>query len=197
MTHLSREGAHAYLDISRWCFFVGLISWSQLLDRLAALARLAEPSDSSCTHAQRILRLEEHPPEDDWLNGGQNQDVSSEPAETGPAKPPDDDGVLRLIPDGRTGLRGWQFNLYDDDFFPSVPHGHARQGPPPRKLDCYLGWVYHGARQTSREPRWKIVALWNDLAFRRAASAAIDYFIVHHPSYRWRVVNPRRLPRRR
>jgi hypothetical protein len=88
------------------------------------------------------------------------------------------------------------FHRYDDDFFPSVPHGHRKDAR--RKLDAYLGWVYSGSAQQSREPRWKIVALWNEAAFRDLARASIHYFVERHPAYvGWRVRNPLRLPRRR
>jgi hypothetical protein len=107
----------------------------------------------------------------------------------------DEDIYLFFIPSGITGLTSWQFHPFDDDFFPSIPHGHNRKNDG-IKLDPYLGWIYRGSRQTAREERRKIVALWNDDGFRRAALLAIDYYLNHHPTFTgWRVSNPRRLPR--
>lgn len=88
------------------------------------------------------------------------------------------------------------FHKYDADFHPSIPHGHFKGGNQP-KLDPYLGWVYRGAKQIQREPRNSIVALWNEADFREFALGAIAYYMGAFPNYRWRVPNPRRLPRRR
>jgi hypothetical protein len=201
MTYLCHEGARTYLNVSKASFFLGLISWSQLLERLKMLVSSCEQTDPTRNYAQRILRLEEVSADDDWPISEnlstEAQDDTVSPAEAAKQELPESDRAVSLIPDGSTGLSNWQFHIYDDDFFPSVPHGHARIGPR-QKLDSYLGWVYQSSEQVSREPRWKIIALWNDSAFRLAAGAAVEYFTVHHPHYAgWRVVDPRRLPRRR
>ena len=95
------------------------------------------------------------------------------------------------------GLSEWEFHQYDNDPYPSVPHGHKRSNHR-WKLDSYQGWVYERTRQAHREPRWKIIALWNDGKFRSFALDALAYYIDHFPHYSdWRVGNPLRLPRRR
>lgn len=107
-----------------------------------------------------------------------------------------ENGMLQLIAKVN-GFSAWHFNQYDPDFFPSVPHGHWKEKEA-RKLDVYLGWVYEGAEQVSREKRRLIVDLWNNEEFRRFAETAIDYYLDHHPSYKgWRVSNPRKLPVKR
>src|SRR5260370_41009745 len=104
--------------------------------------------------------------------------------------------LLALIAAASTGLHHWRFYQADPDPFPSVPHGHWHSDQR-RKLHAYRGWVYQEDRQIDREPRWKIIALWNDEKFRSFASAAIQYYWVTFPWHRWPVPDPRRLPRRR
>jgi hypothetical protein len=169
---------------------------------LDALTSLCEPQDPIRHLAQRLLQLEELPSEgddDDWPLANEPQatsDVVSEDESSSRSLYRDDDGLLHLIPAGNTGLSHWRFNQYDNDFFPSVPHGHGKTDYR-TKLDPYLGWVLRNSRQLCREPRKKIVALWNDAEFRQFALRAVDYYITVHPDHVWRVPNPRRLPRKR
>jgi len=200
MQYLSPAAAKAYLETSKWSFLYGVIGWSQLAGRLNVLRVLCPPSSPVRVHAQRVLQLEDELSDEDWRDGDSVESeatpkprwstITTKPESRGDA---DEDDYVRFLPSGNTGLARWQFHLYDDDPFPAVPHGHCKR----EKLDPYLGWVYERTRQSSREPRWKIVALWNDRKFREAAFAAIDYYVGHHPYYVWRVENPRRLPRRR
>lgn len=199
MRYLSSTAAEVYLRISKRSFLCGHIGWSQLLARLSALRELSAPSSRVSIHAQRILQLEDELVDDDWPEGASSkaesrddQKWSTVMTEHGSADDDDDDHLL-FLPSGNTGLAQWQFHLYDDDPFPAVPHGHCKRN----KLDPYLGWTYERVRQNGREPRWKIVALWNDRKFRAAALVAIDYYMLHHQHHDWRVDNPRRLPRRR
>ncbi len=104
--------------------------------------------------------------------------------------------VAHLWANASTGLAQWEFHQSDPDFFPSIPHGHFMGRRQP-KLDAYVGWIYRGAEQIGREPKKKIIALWNDTTFRDFARVAIEYYIEHFPNYCWRVADPRRLPRRR
>ena len=91
-------------------------------------------------------------------------------------------------------LKGWEFHRADDDFFPSIPHGHEYGRKQP-KLDVYLGWVYKKDEQIHRVDRASIVNLWNDRDFRDFARVAIEYYLYHFPKYRgWRVSNPLTLP---
>lgn len=204
MRYLSRAAAQVYLEITRQSFLFGLVGWSQLVGRLEALRELCAPSNPVRIHAERVLRIEDELLGDDWPDG-----EVSEPGMTDAPKRsffgnelrPDpaadeEDGYLYLFPGGHTGLAHWQFHLYDDDPFPAVPHGHHKKDKR-QKLDPYQGWMYQRTHPIGREPRWKIVALWNDREFRAAALIAIDYYMVHHRQYVWRVNNPRRLPRRR
>lgn len=110
--------------------------------------------------------------------------------------------VLHLRTD-RAGVLGekWMFHQYDDDFFPSVPHGHLQ--PKPRiKLDAYRGYAYdtsHGNTALQREDRDFIVGLWRSPKYRVFARKALDYFILQHASFNWweqrRILHPLRLPR--
>jgi len=193
---LDRDAALAYLDCTRWSFFGGLISWSQCLDRLAAFVSLCEQDSDARRYAKRVLRMEDYTAQTDWpLGEPPTAEGSDSPSALLPGAD-DSDQLLYLVPPSSTGLSDWEFHRYDADFFPAVPHGHGRDKP--QKLDPYLGWVYRGSVQLSREPRRNIVALWNEAAFRDLALASIRYFIEHHSTYSgWRVPNPLRLPRRR
>jgi hypothetical protein len=112
-------------------------------------------------------------------------------------KPLGDDELLYFIPGPGTGLTHWVFHPFDVDYFPSVPHGHF-QGRPQPKLDAYLGWVYQGSKQISRETRQSIILLWNEDKFRALASTAIQFYLNQFPHYTgWRVSKPKVLPRRR
>jgi hypothetical protein len=139
----------------------GLISWSQFMDRLVALRDMCSPDDPSCWLAERMLRLEEWTSESNWpyeedlpsnLNQGPNQASSLDILPDYLSDEDDEDLYLRFFPGAATGLSAWEFHQYDDDFFPSVPHGHWNGRKQP-KLDPYQGWVYHGSEQKRREQR--------------------------------------------
>lgn len=206
MKYLSAKAARLYLNISKWSFFLEQIGWTQLVDRLKALSVLCEPSDPARLHAERVLRLSgvEQSSDNNWAIGKEEEgdtDLSREPSffESDDEESVSDEELryLYLIAGSRTGLSNWKFHLYDPDWFPAVPHGHEKNGGP-RKLDPYLGWVYQMSEQVGREDRWKIIALWNDDKFRKAALRSIDYYTGHHPHFTgWRVSNPRKLPRKR
>jgi hypothetical protein len=104
--------------------------------------------------------------------------------------------LIAFIPANRTGLHQWYFRQADPDFFPSIPHGH-RRNQVKVKLDAYRGWIYNEDRQIGREPRWNIIALWNDKRFRSFASIAIHYYLATYPGFLWRVSHPLKLPRQR
>jgi hypothetical protein len=202
MKYLSSKAARLYLEVSKWSFFLEQIGWTQLVDRLQALSVLCSPSDPALLHAERVLRLSgvEQPFDSNWSLGNEedaHSDVSHEPSFFESDVADDEFPYLYLIVGSHTGLASWKFHLYDPDWFPAVPHGHEKNGGP-RKLDPYLGWVYKGTAQVRREDRWKIIALWNDDQFRKAARRSINYYMEHHPYFRgWRVDNPRKLPRKR
>lgn len=108
------------------------------------------------------------------------------------------DDWLQFIPGGPIAyLHRWQFIVGDPDPHPSVPHGHDNGRPFP-KLDPYLGWIHVSTTKTGgRLSKDDTRALWNDERFRDFASAALVHFVRENPSYRWRVDNPLRIPRRR
>lgn len=206
MKYLTRDAARLYLNSSRNAFFFGLISWSQLMARLVALRDMCSASNPSGVAADRILRAEEWDEECEWDYEGESPSNRRQ----GDNRPPSLESTLDYFPDEdedgaflcffagtHTGLSNWKFHQYDDDFFPSVPHGHWNGKNNP-KLDPYQGWVYKGSKQKWREPKKNIISLWNDRQFRDFARAAIDYYLTHHLNYDgWRVENPMRLPRRR
>lgn len=93
-------------------------------------------------------------------------------------------------------LSSWEFHKGDDDFYPSIPHGHLIADDKV-KLDAYLGNVYNRGEFKYREPRESIVMLWNDEKFRKFAAESIEYYLSTHPHHNWRVSDPKRLPRTR
>lgn len=203
MKYLSHDAANLFLWTSKEFYLFRLISWSQLMERFAVLAELTHPSNPCHQQAVRALQLEEWSRDVEWgesverhqeTQNGPDESILS-PISGGEAD--EEELFLCFFAGKNTGLSGWEFHQYDDDFFPSIPHGHwlGRHQP---KLDPYLGWVYRGSRQVRRESRKNIVALWNDDKFREFARRAIDYYLAHHPYYNgWRVLNPRHLPRMR
>ena len=198
---LTTAGAQLYLTTSHVTLACGILSWDEYLLRLRFVRDCAEPGILEVRAATDILREQEFEGEDEWPTGEPEQPSPGEgPSESevsisdrhGPFEPP----VLSLIVAASTGLHHWQFHQADPDFFPSIPHGHWRSDNR-RKLHAYRGWTYREDRQIDREPRWKIIALWNDDKFRSFASAAIQYYLVTFPGYVWPVLHPLRLPRRR
>lgn len=164
---------------------------------------MCAPNTAFSIDVNRLLVLEgEQQHEEDWPLGEPEPRDRTSNIEAGwggfTERGDDEDDVLIYFrAGGRTGLTAWQFHPYDPDFFPSVPHGHHLQKAK-MKLDAYLGWIYQRSNQVGREPRWKIIELWNDQQFRVVAADALNYYLTNHPTYRgWRVVNPRKLPRRR
>lgn len=206
MKHLTREASSIFLKTSKLALITGLVSWTHFHERLAAMLSMSNPNDPSHRFALRILTLEEWDIDQNWELGEEsvvssddlkNQKSPSPFKSTGAYSSGDEDEPIYFCTTLIPGLTSWQFNKHDDDFFPSVPHGHWHGQKNP-KLDAYLGWKYRGSMQIGREPRKNIIALWNDKKFREFAAAAIDYYITHNVLHNgWRVSQPRRLPRRR
>jgi hypothetical protein len=198
---LTASAAQLYIATSQVALAHRVLSWDQYLLRLRFVKDTAEKHTLEARAAADILEAIESGSDDEWPTGQPQQQASSEaPKESevsitdgrAPFEPP----LLRLVVAGDTGLHQWDFHQYDDDFFPSIPHGHLRQDRM-KKLDVYRGWIYRDDRQVGREPRWKIVALWNDEKFRTFASVAVQYYLITFPRYRWPIAHPQRLPRRR
>jgi hypothetical protein len=190
-----------YLTTSHVALACRLLSWDEYLLRLRFVRDCAEPGTLEVRAAADILREHEFEGEDEWPLG--------KPEQPGPGEGPSESEVsisdrhesfeppvLALRAAANTGLHLWQFYQADPDFFPSIPHGH-RHSDHRNKLHAYRGWIYQEDRQIGREPRWKIIALWNDEKFRSFASAAIQYYLDTFPRYVWPVPHPLRLPRRR
>lgn len=207
MKYITREAASLYLHCTKASFMSGLISWSQLMQRLAALRSMCSPSNPAGIYAERMLRLEEWEYNEDWPLESESPSNIRSPNDHRPSQfgsvldyfPDDDDEdrFLCFFAGTNTGLSNWEFHQYDDDFFPSIPHGHWNGNKQP-KLDPYEGWVYQKSKQIRREPRKSIISLWNDRQFRIFAKVAIEYYLNEHSHYQgWRVNDPLRLPRRR
>ncbi|MBA5865290.1 MAG: hypothetical protein GDA67_01180 [Nitrospira sp. CR1.3] len=198
---LTVPGAQMYLTTSHVSLAYGVLSWDEYLLRLRFLRDCTDPATVEGRAARDLLRDHEDEGADEWPAGEPDQAVSGQgPTESkvsiSEGHPPFEPPVLALVAAEHTGLHQWEFHQADPDFFPSIPHGHWRSDRK-KKFHAYRGWMYHEDRQIGREPRWKIVALWNDEKFRSFASAAIQYYLVTFPGYRWPVPYPLRLPRRR
>lgn len=200
---LSREAAQDYLLLTLLSYKYYIIDESIFLERLVVLASVGDPVNGATVFANEILQDHDWPRDDnDWSTDQPEQerselsDNAGERSAEGQSDDDPDDGIIRLII--AVGKNDWEFHPFDDDWFPSVPHGHKRSGRPTDKLDPYLGWVYDKSKQSGRLKRKAIISLWNDEGFRNTASRAIDYYLDKHRHYRgWRVSNPRRLPRRK
>ena len=198
---LTTSGAGLYLATSQIALAHGILSRDGYLLRLRFVKDCAEGNTFEARAAMDILEAEEFRGDDDWPAGELKQPPPDEPAKEsevsisgghGPYQPP----VLHFAAAGKTGLHEWEFHQSDADFFPSIPHGHSRHDRR-RKLDVYRGWIYREDRQDGREPRWKVIALWNDKKFRRFATLAINYYLGTYPKHRWPVQHPLKLPRPR
>jgi hypothetical protein len=192
---LDSAAADLYLLTSTVALSSGAISWEQHLLRLQLVRDHAVPDSVPAKVASEVLDCGGDVVEDEWpigeraglesVNGPSDSEVTFT----------DEDGLgfLHLRVAGNTGLSKWAFHQADADPFPSIPHGHFQS----EKLDAYRGWIYRRDKQIGREPRCKIIALWNDQKFRAFASVAIGYYQSHFPYYRWGIPDPMRLPRER
>lgn len=202
---ISREAARDFLHLTVRSYDSGMIGKTVLLERLVVLVSLGRRTDRAVALAREVLDdtgwiSEGNGWSNDISDGGApprskttRSEGSSDEEQDGPDP---DDRVLYLV--ASVGGQDWMFHPYDDDPFPSVPHGHARPRKSARKLDPYQGWVYDRTRQLARVARQDIIALWNDEKFRATARISINYYLEHHPHHVFKNVrNPRKLPRRR
>jgi hypothetical protein len=193
---LTAAAADMYLVTSGFALAIGILSWDQYLLRLRFTRKNAEPTSLQANAADHLLVSENSDNEEEWPLGQPEQSgFETDPSDSQVSEDADT-GLLHFCAAGRTGLSHWFFHQGDPDFFPSIPHGHRVSGKR-KKLDAYRGWIYREDQQAGREPRWKIIALWNDEKFRAFASTAIAYYLAAFPGYQWRVPNPMRLPRLR
>ena len=200
---LSREAAQDYLLLTLRSYEYGIIDVSIFLERLAALSSFGNSVNGATAFADEILHDHDWRRDDnDWSDDRSGQEISELSnnnggrSADGRSDGDSDDRMIHLVI--AVGGNDWEFHPFDDDWFPSVPHGHKRPGRSTDKLDPYLGWVYDKSKQSGRLKRKAIISLWNDERFRETASRSIGYYLDKHRHYRgWRVPNPRRLPRRR
>jgi len=188
------EAASGYLRLTLFAFDSGLIGSVEFEARLNTLRALAGHQGGAALYAEELIgdAIED----DEW---GEVEPLASRdesPLQTGEAGRPywddaDHSIAFRMV---AGPLQSWEFHQADDDYFPSIPHGHEHGRKQP-KLDVYLGWVYHKAKQVRRIERSAIVELWNDRDFRDFARIAIDYYLTNFSNYSgWRVNDPRLLP---
>lgn len=203
MNSIEEAGAYVYLFTSRESLAYGFISVFEYLSRLIHLEQML-PLESPL----RDLILEEmfwQPPEierEGFLSEEPETQSSTTESETG-ANAADwlkdyGDGDLEFLTKSQ-GVLGdkWIFHQYDDDHFPSIPHGHLNKKHS-TKLDAYRGYTYdtlNHNKQLKRETKKFVIELWNNPEFRAFAIKAIDYYLEHFPTFQWRVTYPRKLPR--
>lgn len=193
---LTSDAAWAYLSTTLQTYSVGALSQTLLIYRMKFVRDCSVPGNVEHDLASSYLN-EAEVIDDDWT-----EDVATpHPVDRGQVsietffddRPP----LIQFIAPPQSGLQSWAFHQADHDFHPSVPHGHDIKNHK-RKLDAYLGFTYLGPKQLPlREPRTKIVTLWNDEAFRSFARAAIHFYVTTYPSHTWRVAQPALLPRKR
>lgn len=208
--YLDEAGAHVYLFTTDLALDWGLIGSGEYFTRLACLRSMLDPAaELHGLVSERLAPVGEEFPQG-WPDDGESGSSGVVPVleihyEDGHPRetPPDrkEPQVLHVITD-QAGILGvkWVFHQYDDDFFPSVPHGHL-QSKPGVKLDAYRGYTYdtgQGNASLTRERRDFIVGLWKDPKFRVFARKALDYFVARHPFFNWwdqrRILHPLRLP---
>ena len=203
MPYLEKEASKLYFDLTNYHYNIKEVSWTHYLDRMRALSNMCEPNDPICKKAKRIILVEDEEFEDDWVNEERDINIISKEGEQHEINhtslrsritQDEHDNIYFFC--GKKGLNDWVFHQYDEDFHPSVPHGHFKGRKKP-KLDAYLGWVYDGSTQKNRLKRDLIIELWNDSEFRIFARIAVEWYIRELPNFNWRVSNPLSFPRRR
>ncbi len=188
---LTPESRNAYIFMSDWEFGTGIIGLAELYERWKILDWLyledkgmSDPRGAS-TEAEEVPREPQAPIQTgaDATGGAKDQQDPSPP--------------MKLIP---RGLRHrWSFTLGDDDFYPSVPHGHLNDKTNPwPKLNPYGGRAFAEKDVEDKKLRllrWEMVLLWNDEGFLGHARKQIEWYHVEHPRYPFPVTHKFRLPR--
>lgn len=194
---LSAAAACDFLRLTLFAFDHGLIGRTHFEARLDVLRTIANPQDGAAQYAIELLGQMDDRDDPLWPDengdGEGNENDAAGPNETSGTYFDDADHSLAFkIAAGP--LKGWEFHQADDDWFPSIPHGHEHGRKQP-KLDVYLGWIYKKDEKIRRVDRASIVRLWNDRNFRDFARIAIKYYLDHFPGYTgWRVADPLILP---
>ncbi|MHA8112241.1 hypothetical protein ACX122_03810 [Kosakonia cowanii] len=196
MHYLEQNASLLYFNLTKHSYYLGVLSWLHVQDRMFALSEMCEPEDPTYIAASRILSLEGYDGEfESWRESDRNNEQDSNAGQRRPGGRiyPDNDGFYHFL-SRLSKTKDWEFHQADADFFPSVPHGHYKGRNQP-KLDAYLGWVYKNSAQIDRLSRDAIVELWNDASFRKFAKTSITWFMEQNPNFNWRVSDPMLLPR--
>jgi len=198
MEYLEQSASLLYFKLTKHSYYLGVLSWVHVQDRMFSLIQMCEPEDPTYKAANRLLSLEGYDGEgESWGESERNNKPGSLAEERSPKGriQRDDDGFYHFL-SRHSKTKDWEFHQADADFFPSVPHGHYKGRKQP-KLDAYLGWIYKGSTQDGRLSRDAIVELWNDEAFRMFAKTSISWFMEQNPNFNWRVTDPMLLPKMR
>ena len=195
MAYLTEEAAESYFRLCLDSFTFRLIGEEILLSRMEALLTMSEPDKDWSTTIGRIFgdldpdcwfMEQESSPNNSEYAGSSTVEASHDENMRGGENPSLTHLVVPI-----THLDRWEFHLGDDDFFPSIPHGHSRRDDRV-KLDPYLGYIYNKSKQSGRLSRKLTIEIWNYDRFRE-----FSYYMDRFPHYRWRVKRPLLLPRRR
>jgi hypothetical protein len=181
----SSDGAWTYIQCSVAAYQTRLITGRELATRMRFVRDFSDPYSLEILAASELIRGEDEP--DKWDDEDPRETIrTTEGGESHLEIQVSAEGttiIMQLIPNSATGLNNWMFHQADADPFPSIPHGHHFQST--EKLDAYRGHIVQGNSAVGREPRWKIVALWNDENFRSFARAAIHWYSATFPKYVW------------
>jgi hypothetical protein len=198
---LSVAGFKCYLTLTNLAYNYSIIDEKILFARFAELSFLLRNSDQDSreeldrlieSYGEQYSRILEVS-----YQGKLSQNKVSQESRSGQSvKREHRDPVIHLITRISGKISKWNIHPFDEDPFPSIPHGHALVNNN-LKLDAYLGHIYNKGEWSDRESRNFMISLWNDEKFRNTARSAILYYLEHHPEFTWKVADPLKLPRRR
>lgn len=75
----------------------------------------------------------------------------------------------------------WEFHAYDDDPFPSEPHGHSLNPYHKYKLDVYSGKVYNFNSRVGKASKKDLERLFEDRKFKQLIKIAKEHSESHKP----------------
>lgn len=203
MEYLDIDAAEAFYLLSVFSFETGEIGSADFDERMACLVDLVDPEDEAFDHLRRIAPddlldqtddLEQADSDVHLERGSIHQDMHGSTGRSGVLPDPP---ILQLIVHSVAGMKKWIFHEFDEDPYPSVPHGHE-WGQKHPKCDPYNGRVYDKHRNEvvrERLSRKTRIALWKDQSFREFALKAIAWYQSEHPYFSFRVAHPLRVPR--
>jgi hypothetical protein len=200
MKYLNQTAASVYMGLCRESLYIGLIGIDTFLTRIGALRQMCDPESQIWHYANSLLNSEDWGEDVLWHYEDESDNKGGEeihPDDSLGETRFEDPEIFLFMPTSSTGLQDWEFHKGDPDPQPSVPHGH-RYIKDMQKLDPYLGYVSSKGKEINRVSRESIVKLWNLKKFRDFALEAIEHFMQQNKSWAgWRVLNPRKIPRRR